>query len=248
MVDADKDQGHWAAENRSLLQMAVKCLVSLLAKKAAAQKSVPLSYFPSQTQPSQAAKLLHELFYQELAQRIKTSDSEQNEQVLFTVAGQPACLPLVLLSPRSNLPSALQKLQAPVVVVSEVVMHGLQGADPSIFQRLSPASLRWATLAEVLRCSKPFLESDGLLGLFADCGPRITAIWSIPSLLDLLVFHSPVRSWLRQLPVELHQFCDPETLIFALRDGARLTEGGKRAEDLNGCPLALTADGKVRQG
>ena len=140
-MDADKDQGHWAAENRSLLHKAVKCLISLLAKKAAAQKSVPLSYFPSQAQPSQAAKLLHELFYQELAQRIKTSDSEQ---VLFTVAGQPACLPLILLTTREDLPSALQKLQAPVVVVSEVVMQGLQGADPSIFQRLSPASLRWA--------------------------------------------------------------------------------------------------------
>ena len=139
VVDADKDQGHWAAENRRLLQMAVKCLASLLAKKAAAQKSVPLSYFPSHTQPSPAAKLLHELFYQELVQRIKTSDSEQ---VLFTVAGQPACLPLILLSMPQDLPSALQKLQAPVVVVSEVVLQGLQGADPSIFQPLSPASFR----------------------------------------------------------------------------------------------------------
>ena len=152
-MDADKDQGHWAAENRSLLQKAVKCLVSLLAKKAAAQKSVPLSYFPSETKPSQAAKLLHELFYQELAQRIKTSDSEQ---VLFTVAGKPAYLPLVLLSPQQNLPSALQKLQAPVVVVSEVVMQGLQGADPSIFQRLSPASLRWANLRHIGKGSNMF--------------------------------------------------------------------------------------------
>ena len=73
----------------------------------------------------------------------------------------------------------------------------------------------------------------------------MTALWSIPS---LLVFHSPVRSWLRQLPVELHQFCDSETLIFALRDGAGTTERSKRAEDLDGCPLALTVDGKVIQG
>lgn len=51
------------------------------------------------------------------------------------------------------------------------------------------------------------------------------------------------RSWLRQLPVELHQFCDPEILIFALQDGA---QGIRKAEDLDGCPLALTADGKVR--
>jgi hypothetical protein len=48
---------------------------------------------------------------------------------------------------------------------------------------------------------------------------------------------------LRQLPVELHQFCDPEILIFALQDGA---QGIRKAEDLDGCPLALTADGKVR--
>lgn len=46
--------------------------------------------------------------------------------------------------------------------------------------------------------------------------------------------------------MELYQFCDPQVLIFALRDGARVRENGKLAEDLDGCPLALTADGKVR--
>lgn len=142
VVDADKDQGHWAADNRAKLEQASRCLISLLAKKAAAEKAVPLNYFPSERQPSPAAKLLHELFYKEVAHQSKSSHSEQ---ILFTVAGQPVChpaVPLVLLSIYEKLPPALQELQAPVVVVNEAAMKGLQAADPFLFQPLTPASFR----------------------------------------------------------------------------------------------------------
>ena len=142
VVDADKDQGHWAADNRAKLEQASRCLISLLAKKAAAEKAVPLNYFPSERQPSPAAKVLHELFYKEVAHQSKSSHSEQ---ILFTVAGQPVChpaVPLVLLSIYEKLPPALQELQAPVLVVNEAAMKGLQVADPSLFQPLTPASFR----------------------------------------------------------------------------------------------------------
>ena len=182
VVDADKDQGHWAADNRAKLEQASRCLISLLAKKAAAEKSVPLNYFPSERQPSTAAKLLHELFYKEVAHQSKSSHSEQ---ILFTVAGQPVChpsFPLVLLSTYEKLPPALQDLQAPVVVVNEAAMNGLQGADPSLFQPLTPASFRHELL-EACFLSMSSLQHLPYFYEFSSKSSSLYEVFAFPRLL-----------------------------------------------------------------
>lgn len=191
VLDAAKDQGHWASENRSLLQMACECLISLLAKKSGVQRSTLLHFFPTADQPGLAAKLLHELFFRGVAQRCRSLESEQ---VLYTVAGKPATKLPILLSLHKEVPEALQKLEAPVVVVNEVALQGLLQADGSALLELTPQSL---------------------------------------------------RAWLRKMDPTLHQFCDPEILLYAIGDGARKSQQGLYGEDLDGCPLALTADGSV---
>ena len=184
VIDAEKDQGYWANENRMLLAKACKCLVALLAMEAATSVSLPLAYFPLADTLSPAGRLVHENFYQEVARRCKTNEA----QVLYTMAGQPATGPLLLLSDiKVDLPQALQVMRAPVVRASQRVLQGLQEADAKLFQLLTPRSL---------------------------------------------------RAWLRTLDPSLDCYCDPELLCYAVSDGDA---------DLEGCPLALTADGKVQR-
>ena len=55
-----------------------------------------------------------------------------------------------------------------------------------------------------------------------------------------------LREWLRAMPQELDQHCDDELLRYCLQDEA-CGANGLVAEDLVGCPLLLTADGRVRR-
>lgn len=184
VIDADKDQGHWANENRMLLSKACKCLVAVLAREAASSMSLPLAYFPLEDTLSPAGRLVRLNFYQEVAWRCNSNEA----QVLYTIAGQPATGPLLLLSDiMEDLPQALKAMRAPVVRASQRVLQGLREVDEKLFQLLTPRSL---------------------------------------------------RAWLRTLDPSLDSCCDPELLCFAVSDGD---------VDLEGCPLALTADGKVQR-
>ncbi|CAE8650392.1 unnamed protein product, partial [Polarella glacialis] len=191
VLDAAKDLGGWAEENRRLLAAICNCLGTLAARRAAAQKSTPLELFPQADQPSPAAKILRAGFYAEVAKRAARAE----EGILYSVAGLPVHGPCVLLATIPIPPKALMALQAPVAAVHEEGFQGLSEAASTSFKLMTPSTL---------------------------------------------------RAWLRQCPSHAVTHCDMELLSYCLQDGARRTEAGRLAEDLEGCPLALMTDGQVQ--
>ena len=194
VLNDTRDQSQWAAENRDLLSLACSCLMTLAASRAAGKRAVPLELFPDTSKPSDAAEIVHKLFYAEVARRCRNPKAEQ---ILYTVSGIPASSAAILLTTDvKGLPQNLKNLQAPIVSVNHAAFDGLTAADPELFQQLTPASL---------------------------------------------------RAWLRQASDEVMHLCDPQILSFCISDGARKGPQGLLGEDLEGCPLALTADGCVHR-